>query len=367
MSEPKRPMTAIRLLRTLQTPASGPAIDYLTMRTPSPRLILPNGRYDAGWFDDFKGELNVERSSAGRWRFQRWLHIHFDTGRYFVAANVAHMSLAGNTSIVALDRETGRFHEASRTRMLWRNPVEVDPEMERFLDTESGSSIAMTRDGVAFDIRLDGLRFEGTAEAVFERPFSQVTRYHGGAGTLQWWGNLSLDRATLTLDGQARALPPGALGAYDRSVGHRRPIQNWNWLAAVGQARDAETGEPVVLSLLASTDQALARPRISASKNNVWIDGQHLKLPEMTFRYDVIDADTWDTGPWTLTSQAPNARLALRFTPQHRRRERRHTPLLVDVDFNQYYGPLSGRVEARGRVLEVDGMFGLVEDSWMVM
>ncbi|MEL6182222.1 MAG: DUF2804 family protein, partial [Myxococcota bacterium] len=161
-------------------------------------------------------------------------------------------------------------------------------------------------------------------------------------------------------------LPVGTLGAYDRTVGHRRPIQNWNWLAAVGQGRDTATDEPVVVSLIASTDQERARPRVVAHKNNVWIDGQHLKLPEMRFDYTVHDPKTWDTGPWTLTSHSSKGTLDLTFLPEYRRREQPRIPLLTDVDFNQYYGYLSGQITALGRTVAVDGMFGLVEDSWMV-
>ena len=365
----QRPRTLLHTLRRLSTPRFEQRTDYMKLATPPEQLIGPDGRYRAGWYDSFDGELNVDQADAGGRRFQRWFHLHFDSDRYFVVTNIAHLNLGGNVALLVLDKETGEFHEAADTRMLWRNKIAVDDRCRRFDDPHTGSWVELSPDEttVRFRVACDGLAFEGVAKAIFERPYVQCTRYHRGNGSLQWWGNLSLETGRLFLNGAEITLPADTWGGYDRTIGHRRPVQNWNWVATIGRGVDTQTGEPVSYALSAATDQAQALPIANAAKNSLWIDGAHYKLPELMFDYEITDPASRDTGTWHLTCDGAQGSVDLTIEPRFRRRETKQTPLLYDVDFNQYYGDLRGRVRAGGREVTIEGGFALAEDAWLVM
>ena len=366
---PPRPRTLLYTLRELWPPRFEQRTDYLTLAEPPARLIDEDGRYRPGWYPAFEGELNVDQVRAGGRRFQRWFHLHFDTDRYFVVTNIAHLNLGGNVALLVLDKETGEFYEAAETRMLWRNQIRVDAGCRRFDDGATGSFVELSADGqtVRFHIICGGLGFRGVAKALFQRPYVQCTQYHRGTGSLQWWGNLVIEKAALTLESEVISLPSGAWGGYDRTVGHRRPVQNWNWVAAIGCGVDAETGEPVSYALSAATDQSRALPRADVAKHSLWIDGEQHKLPELRFEYEITDAETRDTSAWRLRCESTRGAVDLTIEPRFRRRERKRTPLLYDVDFNQYYGDLRGRVGAGGRTVIIEDGFALAEDAWLVM
>jgi len=341
----------------------------MELSTPPDRLIGPDGRYRAGWYPHFDGTLNVSQADTGGRRFQRWFHLHFDTDRYFIVTNIAHLNLGGNVALLVLDKQTGAFYEAADTRMLWRNGISVDAHCRRFEDRHTGSWVALSSDEatVQFRIAAEGILFEGVAKAIFERPYVQCTRYHRGNGSLQWWGNLALETGRLVLNDTEISLPAGTMGGYDRTIGHRRPIQNWNWVATIGRGIDATTGASVPYALSAATDQSQALPIANAAKNSLWIDGVHYKLPELAFAYDIQDPVSRDTGHWRLTCESTRGTVDLTIKPRFRRREQKRTPLLYDVDFNQYYGELDGRVSAGGREIVIEGGFALAEDAWLVM
>lgn len=364
-----RKKSLLYTLRRWRTPRFRQETDYLKLVAPPERLVGPDGRYRAGWYPHFDGELNVTDADTGGRRFQRWFHLHFDSERYFIVSNIAHLNLGGNVALLVLDKDTGEFFEAAETRMLWRNGITVDANCRRFDDAHTGSWVELSPDEqtVRFRIACAKLSFEGVAHAVFERPYVQCTRYHRGNGSLQWWGNLAIETAHLVLNGSRVELPEGTLGGYDRTIGHRRPVQNWNWVATIGRGVDAETGAPVSYALSAATDQALALPIANAAKNSLWIDGVHYKLPELSFDYEITDAERWDTGHWRLTCSSGQEAIDLVIEPRFRRREQKQTPLLYDVDFNQYYGELRGRVRAGGREVVIHEGFALAEDAWLVM
>ena len=62
--------------------------------------------------------------------------------------------------------------------------------------------------------------------------FVQSTRYPKNQGCLQWWGNLRLESGRLRIKDRTQTLPAGSRGGYDRTLGHRRRYQNWNWISA---------------------------------------------------------------------------------------------------------------------------------------
>jgi len=360
-----------RLLDTLDAAAGRTpveldlGIDYLT-RVPSPeQLIADDGTYNAGWFDSWQGRVNWEASSAFQMAFHRFFHLTLDTGRRFVVWNIADFNRAGNTSILVADKDSGSFDQESRTGLFARNRVSVSPSQRIFRDASNHSFIQVDPDDqrITFSVHTGRLHLAGVAEQALGPAFVQCTRFHRGRGSLQWYGNLRLLHGTLTIDGDVVPLPEGCLGTYDRTAGHQRGLQNWNWIAAVGRARCVEDGQLSDLGLQVHQDLDGARPRVHSKKHVVWVDGGLAKIPTARFDYTETDPETRATGPWRITSdEGESDWLDLTLIPRFQRREHR-ARVLLNVDFNQYYGELTGSIRLNGRTWALEPSFAVAEDS----
>ena len=342
-------------------------VDYLTQVPCPEKLIAADGTYNAGWFPAWTGALNVEDSSAFKMAFHRFFHLTLDTPEHFIVWNIADFSRAGNSAILVADKQTGRFTQAGHTSFFTQNQITVSDDGRRFSDPGCHSLITLTEDDqrIRFSMHIGHVHLMGEAEVAIGPLFVQCTRFHRGRGSLQWYGNLRLLHGTLSIKDRIIPLPAGALGTLDRTLGHQRGLQNWNWVAAVGTARCLEDGRTAQLGLQVHTDRAGARPRVASSKNLVWVDGAVHKIPASRFQYTLLNEADRTSGPWRITSPDqtdPRGWLDLTLTPRFHRRERRRR-VLINVDFNQYYGLLSGRLQVAGETWELTDYFACAEDS----
>ncbi len=340
-------------------------IDYLARVASPERLISSEGTYNAGWFESWQGEVNWEASSAFQMAFHRFFHLTLDTGRHFIVWNIADFHRAGNTAILVVDQHTGRFEQESITGLFGRNQVSVSSDQRHFRDQGNHSFIRVDPDDqqISFSVHAGRLHLVGVAEQALGPPLVQCTRFHRGRGSLQWYGNLRLLHGTLSIDGEVFSLPGGCLGTYDRTAGHQRGLQNWNWIASVGRARSRRDGREVELGLQVHQDREGARPRVHSKKHAIWFDGRLHKVPTAAFAYDVLDEQTRETGPWRITSEDGQEEwLDLTLTPRFQRREHR-ARVLLNVDFNQYYGELSGSLRVAGETWDLVPTFAVAEDS----
>ncbi len=342
-----------------------PECDYMVRRGPPPTLVDASGVYQPGWLAAVPERINPQDSSAFDLAFQRWFHVSFDTERYFVVLNIAHLAKAANTAVLVADKRSGEFHHASLTRVLRANDVEVGPRARHFHDGDTGSFMTMSEDDqtLVFSVRVDDLAVMGEAKLSLGPPLIQVTRFHRGRGSFQLYGNLEVVHGAMAIDGEVVALEPGCLGLFDRTMGHQRGQQHWNWLAASGPARCEDTGEEVVIGLQVARDRERARPMVEARKYAVWTPHGLFKVPEAQFEYEILDDKSRESSDWRVTS--PGCRdsfFDLTFSPRFHRRERKYL-WLMNADFNQYYGELTGRVRAGERTYAIDGLFAVTEES----
>ena len=341
-------------------------VDYLKLQPAPPALIGSSQRYVAGWFEHFDGVFNFEDTQALRLALQCWVHLSIDTPERFIVLNVADLGKAGQTAILVADKSTGDFTHAASTRMFGRNEVTLTEDYRRFTDPATGSFVVMdeSHDRWTFSVHAGEVHLTGTARRIGGPPFTQVTRFQRMRGSLQRYGNIVIEQALLTLGGEVHVIPPGTLGTFDHTVGHQRGLQNWNWVAAVGMATCVETGERSILGIQVAQDRSQARPMVRSYKHVVWLDDQLFKIPSAGFAYDYTDAEAKETGEWRIASdeQTGSRWLDLRFVPRFHRRERKSV-VLVNADFNQYYGTLSGRIHVDGRTWRVDDMFAVTEES----
>ncbi len=342
------------------------AVDYLTQQRGPERLIGADQRYNAGWFTDFTGELNFDDTHALRLAFQTWMHLSIDAPAHFIVLNLADLAKAGQTALLVAEKSTGRFFHGTSTRMFPRNTLHA-AQQYRHLDDPHTHSFVHTdeqHERWSFSVHAQGLHLSGTARRIGGPAFTQVTRYQRMRGSLQRYGNLVIENALLTVEGNVISIPPGTLGTFDHTLGHQRGLQNWNWLATVGHAIQESTGKHVLMGLQVVQDRPLARPRIQAHKHLVWVHDQLYKVPTASFYYDIVDEQARETSAWTVTSTETNASrwFNLRFTPQFHRREQKSV-VLVDADFNQYYGQVSGQVGIDGETYTIADLFAVCEDS----
>ena len=164
---------------------------------------------------------------------------------------------------------------------------------------------------------------------------------------------------TLHIKGEPYEIPSGAMGLYDRTVGHRRRRQNWNWVASIGEAVDGTR-----FAIQASQDRPRALPYRWIHKAGIWWDGKLVKAaPGARFLYEPSQAAE---KPWRVhlgEGAAPCASLV--FEPRFRREETKRIPGVLNAKFQQFYGSLSGSIELMGisERLEVRDVFTVAEDS----
>ena len=357
-------------IRQRVLPAALPPVSYDDMLAPPESVLDAHGDYIPGWWTRAPDGLGVSASSASSRRLHRWFFAHFDTEQFFVGFNIIDLALGGNSGVVILDKQTGAFSVQSATGLLHRNGVRISDDHRAFRDQRTGSCIAIdtTEEVLEFDVSAHGYRVVGRARALFERPFVQCTAFHRGHGTLQSWGNLLLEEAEITWDGRSVKLPGGCYGAYDRSFGHRRPLEAWNWLVAVGEARRVSDDARVPFSVHLARDRERARPQSDSQKFALWVDDSFGKLQDVTFDYRVLDARTRATTSWHVASRSSSeGTIDLIFEPEHIRRDVHRVPLVLDVDHLQYFGAVKGEISLHGERYLVEDVFATAEDSRMVI
>ena len=341
---------------------------YTALKPGPDTLIGADERYRAGWFERFDGDFNFQDTRALPISFQGWVHLSLDTPEHFIVLNLADLGKAGQTALLVADKQSRAFRHAAETRMFGRNQVVLSDSYRRFQDGATHSMVATdaSHQHWRFSVHAEDVHLVGTATRVGGPPLTQVTRFQRMRGSLQRFGNLAIEHAVLSIGDRVIPIPSGTLGTFDHTVGHQRGLQNWNWLAAVGMARCHETGEESLLGVQVAKDRPLARPVVQSQKYAVWVNDQLFKIPSAHFSYGYTDAEAKETGPWRIHSTEegtdPARWLDLHFQPHFHRRERRSV-VLVDADFNQYYGDLSGRVRAGGKTWIVEDFFAVCEES----
>ena len=331
----------------------------MELRAPPDDLVNGDGDYNGGWYDAPIPNLNLDDASAPEGDKKRFLHIAIDDPDWYVVGNVADLGTASNVAVLALQKASGRLYDVSLSALFDDNKVEVDPAHTTFSDPSTGSTLSLDEDGViTADLHAGKLSLVGTAYPVFALPFIQVTRFHEGHGSYQTWGNVQVQDMVLSIGDTDHHLAPGSPGGYDRTLGHQRHEQSWNWFSASGEAIEVETGLVVPFALTLGEDREEARPFVEAQKHPAWAGEDYGKIEEVAFAYDK-DEETAETGDWKITGTG----LDLVFVPQSHRRDQKGEAWMAETDFNQYYGTVSGTFTLNDRVYAIEEVFAVCEDS----
>jgi hypothetical protein len=346
---------------------------YLEMRPSPDRMVNESGNYNGGWYSEFTGRINPEDASGDDYTFKTWLHFNIDDPAYYIVAQLVVTDIAGNLAMTITDKATGAFHEADVV-YTFGDEVQGDTAATSFTDSATGSFIKLDGGALSFDVKSNGLRVAGSAEAIFERPLVQITRYHDGYGDLVFWGNIRVTEWTVTVDDRESPLAVGSLGLYDRSIGHKRTTLNWNYVAVSGEAVNEATGERALFALQGSVDLPRTRPRVDHKCHGLWLDGALYKPSSIFFDYDITDQDRRTTSDWHLHSPAGETasydltvRPASGQTEMFHRRNKSSSLWFFERDFSQYYGVASGTVTVNGVTWVITDVYALLEDAYVVL
>lgn len=356
------------LMFACQVPVVDNTEDQYDVQRPGPdAMVGSDGNYVGGWWSDWTGTINPSDASGPDSALKGWIHLSFQTDNQFIVTNIADLSRAANTSLLVVDQDTGEIHYVTQRYAFGDNVLEVSDDGSELSNPADGSYSRVLDDGtIEFGIFAAPMRLEGTAVPV-NPALIQTTRSVPGYGWLQFYGNLEIVSATLDTGDGPVDLPAGTLGTLDRTLGHRSTIQSWNYLSAVGEATNT-AGETALISLQMAKDKDDASPKVTALKYGAWVDDDLFKLKDIAFDYDVLDAETGETGDWHISSpEGEDDVLDATFTPNHLRLENTDFLWYVHTDFKQYYGTLQGTLTHDGETWTLDGMTALAEDSLLIL
>ncbi len=356
------------LLLGCADPVVDNAEDRYDEQRPGPEaLVDQDGDYVGGWWSEWTGEINPEDASGRESALKGWIHLSFETDDAFIVTNIADLARASNTALLVVDKASGDMKNVSLRYAFGDNLLTVSPNWDELENPADGSYSRFLEDGsIEFGIFAEDMSFEGTA-IPFGPPLIQTTRSVPGYGWLQFYGTVEIVEATLDRGDGPEEIPAGTIGSFDRTLGHRSTIQNWNYLSAVGLATSS-SGEQELVSLQIAKDQEGASPKIDALKYAVWVGEELFKLPDVSFDYEILDEDTRETSDWSISSpEGEDAVLTVTVRPDHHRRDQQDFLWYVHADFNQYYGPLNGTLVHDGETWTMTDLFALVEDSLLIL
>lgn len=339
-------------------------IDYLTLQPGPKQLISKDGFYNAGWFESFEGDYNFEDSQAIGIAKQQWFHVNLESPRFFIICNLADLTKAGNVALLVVDKESGVLFQASETRVFPMNNIRVSENYNFFEDPSSNSFIQVSknRQEVFISIHVEDIHLTARMRSILGPQFIQASRFQRFRGCLKRFGCLEITDGVLTVGKEIIPLEAGSMGTFDHALGHLRGIQAWNWLAMVGWARCEQTGERTRLGLQIAKDRDKARPMVLNQKYTVWMKDRLIKVPTAEFKYD-SDPASRKTSEWEISSSLKEGRwFQLKFRPRFHRREKKYL-LVVNADFNQYYGILSGLIHIDGMTWHLEDTFAIAEES----
>ncbi|MDP1827592.1 MAG: DUF2804 family protein [Archangium sp.] len=350
--------------------------DRYLERRPSPdALVDARGIYQGGWYESFTGSFNQDQAAGDKYNLKQWLHVNVDDPRFYVVVQMVRTDFAGNVAVVVTDKQTGAFHSEDVVQM-FSDSLKCDAAVTTLTDPSTGSHMTLVDGQLDFDVNANGLRVRGKASEILTPPLTQIHRFHDGYGALGVWGNVSLTEGAVTVEGEEHALTPGALGLYDRTVGHQRTTLHWNYLATSGRARNRLTGEVRTFSVQGAIDRDRSRPLADTKNHGFWLESRFSKVEELVFDYE-LDPATQQFGPWHVhTPAAPGrgARVDLTlsappgFEQLFHRRNQSADLWIVERDFHQVYGVVTGTLELDGATWDVEpGTWALAEQALVVL
>lgn len=348
---------------------------YLERRASPEALVDARGVYNGGWYESFTGAFNQAQAAGDAYNLKKWLHVNVDDPRFYVVVQMVRTDFAGNLAVVVTDKQTGAFHSEDVVQM-FSDSLKCDDAVTSLTDPATGSHLTLVDGKLDFDVNANGLRVRGKGTEILSPPLTQIHRFHDGYGALGVWGNVTLDEGAVTVGGEEHTLTPGSLGLYDRTVGHQRTTLNWNYVATSGFARNTVTGEVRRFSVQGAIDRERSRPLANTRNHGFWLEGRFRKVEELRFDYET-DAATQEFGPWHIhTPPEPGraARVDLTLSPPpgferlfHRRNQSADL-WIVERDFHQVYGVVTGTLELDGETWRVEpGTWALAEQALVVL
>ncbi len=301
-----------------------------------------------------------------RQREKRWIYFSATGRDLFLGLGIVHAGYMGRAFLDVFDRRSG-----ARTGVSVSMPLAAGIEVQA--SPASGSSHVR---GLRLDARTD-LQPDGRLRASFRswpnwgsppiagliefdlpkaEPISVIGEFERGWPGFTWKAAAIPVAGRVRLGGEILELHPDtALGAVDYTRSFFPHHTCWRWASLVGRTSD---GRPVGLNLASGVYERPGGSEGTGSLENIlWIDGQPRQLCGVRFRRTARNSK-----PWTITGHCHDSRVELCFgSPAEQKQEFRLGPLSSSL--TQALGSFSGTVKDKsGREIDIDQMFGIVED-----
>ena len=333
-------------------------------------LVDGYGRVPFGIFPDTVPRINGRqadyRTPMGKRAGARARHFHYKQFQYFgiisdrllAGCALADTAWLGLAFFYIFDPESRRLREFT-----WRSPLARSLQLsdsptrgesrfcQRGVDIRMGYGQERGTVTVkSLSVALPGTRLEAAMPEAGFTPMSICTRTGINGWTYANKVAGTAVRGFLEQQGQKTALESlDAFGHHDFSAGYMRSPTFWNWACFSGRTGD---GRAIGANLSCGVNET------GYTENCLWVDGELLKVDTVAFDYDREQL----MSSWTITSY--DGRVALRFTPEGRHRERMNLALFAS-NFSQLFGRFEGTLRLKqNETVHIGEQYGFVEEQY---
>ncbi len=289
-------------------------------------------------------------------QFNQFNFVSLVSQDLILAVAIVDLKIASNCFIYLYETATNKFEEFSFVQPLSRKTrIELQPNNgksyfrkgENYVKIEA-NSVAGTRsvnvnlkNGLTIDALID--------ESTKYNPLQMCSRA-GYSGWVFTQKSAALEcSGMVNWQGQKYNLKDrNTLASVDWSAGYMRRETYWNWASLACTLGD---GRRLGLNLAAGVNET------GTSENAFWIDGEMVKVDMVDFQFDRYQKDHH----WIMRSN--DGKIDIRFEPEGLRKEKMNM-LIVASNFTQHFGRYFGTIKAGNEIIELDGIWGFVEDHY---
>lgn len=340
------------------------------LQPPPARLISDMGKPNFGVYNAPIDDLNLndfDYREVGRIPFsltKKWASLLKKRWQYFGAFDqklvlgvaVIHLGYVGSAFAYVYERDENKLKEINLLDFGARKTVYADNSISGFssLRTSKGSVrldndisagpriITVDYPGLKIDVKLTDDPNEFTPLALCARNGLRGFNYTHKAAGLPAVG-------TVEVDGRKMELSEKALGVVDWTAGCAAHETFWNWASAAGIQKN---GKVLGLNLVSGINET------AFTENVLWYDGKPVKVDVVHFDYDYSNPML----SWKIRSNDGN--VDLEFTPEAERREDQNF-VIIASKFRQPFGSFMGHVKINGKKMDVESLYGFVEEHYV--
>ena len=331
------------------------------------KLINSAGQAEFGLFAEGVREINyldydlrspMDRKLGAwskRFKFNQFQFVALLSPKLIVGIAIVDLKLVSNAFVYLYRPDDGHFEEFSFMQPLAKHTsIARYPNSGQALFKQGKNSLSIIADEGSAQRRVNvslagGLELAAVIDESNLTPLAMCSRagYQGWVftqkaaalpchGQVQWQGHAT-DLAAIK-----------ALASVDWTAGYMRGETFWNWASMSATLAD---GRRLGMNLAAGVNET------GFTENALWLDGRLIKVDMVDFQFSRYEA----ASEWRIRSA--DGLVDLHFTPAGQRKEKLNAVLMAS-NFTQHFGVFQGQIRLRNEVVEIDDVWGFVEDHY---